>query len=96
MKEKTETEESWWRLLAIITKVEKTDTLDELFELLFTHSEREELSRRLVIIEELLRDEKAQREIAKERGVSISKITRGSNALKIISPGLRDFLLKAI
>ena len=33
-----------------------------------------------------------QREIAKKYGVSIAKITRGSNALKEVSEEMKDFL----
>ena len=59
-----------------------------LFDLFFTPEEKDNLALRYLIIQELLQDEKSQREMAKNLNVSIAKITRGSNELKRISPKL--------
>ena len=66
----------------------------ELFDLFFTSEEKEDLATRYLIVEELLKEEKTQREMAKDLHVSISKITRGSNELKRISSKLIHFLQK--
>lgn len=66
--------------------------LEELFDLFFTLEEKELLASRYVIIKALLEGKLTQREIAGSCHVSISQITRGSNALKIIDPKLKIFL----
>lgn len=63
-----------------------------LFELFFTPEEKEDIGRRVLIVKELLRGEKTQRQIAADHQVSIAKITRGSNLLKGLSPELMDKL----
>ena len=47
---------------------------------------------RYSIIHELIKQEKTQREIAKELNVSIAKISRGSNELKRIDKKLLTYL----
>ncbi len=64
----------------------------DLFDLFFTPEEKNDFATRYLIIKMLLQQEKTQREIAKELKVSISKITRGSNELKRMSPKLLDYL----
>lgn len=63
----------------------KQGDLEALFNLFFTLEEKEMLMARLQIIQALLEGKKTQRTIAKDLGVSISQITRGSNALKSVS-----------
>ena len=63
-----------------------------LFDLFLTPEEREDLERRFLIIQELIKGKKTQRQIAKDLNVSIAKITRGSNELKRINPNLLRFL----
>jgi TrpR family transcriptional regulator, trp operon repressor len=67
--------------------------LDELFTLFFTPEERENINARSLIIQALIESEMTQREIADHFGVSIGQITRGSNALKAISPELQSELI---
>ena len=66
--------------------------LSSLFELLLTQEEKESIAARCLIIMELLKQEKTQRDIAADLNVSIAKITRGSNELKRMSPELIAFL----
>jgi TrpR family trp operon transcriptional repressor len=47
-----------------------------------TPKEKADLKTRILIIKELLKKEKTQRQIAKYLNLSIAKITRGSNELK--------------
>ncbi len=53
-----------------------------LLDLFLTAEEKTDLEMRFFIVKELLKEEKTQRQIAKDLHVSIAKITRGSNELK--------------
>lgn len=66
--------------------------LMDLLDLFFTIEEKKDLAMRYLIIKELLLEEKTQREIAKDLGVSIAKITRGSNELKRTNSKLLNYL----
>lgn len=76
--------------LCLATKNEKM--LSSLFDLFLTQEEKESLALRCLIIEELLKQEKTQRDMAEDLHVSIAKITRGSNELKRMPPKLIEFL----
>ncbi|MCK5575976.1 MAG: trp operon repressor [Sphingomonadales bacterium] len=90
--DKKQSEDGWRRFLHLCHQAKSEDELATLFGLFLTLEERDDLSGRFRIVEELLKGQKNQRDMAKELGVSISKITRGSNSLKVISPELRAFL----
>ena len=85
-------QESWWRFLKLCTKLKTTKQLNALFDLFLTNAERKAVAFRYEIIRELIKNERTQREIAAKFHVSIAKITRGSNYLKIISQDLRKLL----
>ena len=57
-----------------------------LLDAMLTHAEREELPKRLKILEELFKGELTQREIASKLNVSIANVTRGANTIKSIQP----------
>lgn len=82
----------WRRFLRLLAEVRSERTLEELSRLFFTPEEREDLSKRMRIVEELLKGEETQREIAKKYKVSIAKITRGSNALKEVSEEMKRLI----
>ena len=82
----------WKMFLDLCLKTKKTSRLEELLNLFLTIEEKEHLASRMQIIKALLNDTLPQREISEEMKVSISQITRGSNALKIISDDLSQFL----
>lgn len=85
-------EEGWKMFLNLCLETKKPAFLEELLNLLLTIEEKEHLSSRMQIIRALLNEKLSQREIADKMRVSISQITRGSNALKIISDDLLKFL----
>lgn len=70
--------------------------LSLLLDLLLTQEEKEAIASRCLIVIELLKQEKTQRDIAADLNVSIAKITRGSNELKRMSPKLLQFLKENI
>jgi TrpR family transcriptional regulator, trp operon repressor len=89
----TESSEDGWRLfLELTAKFKETHELSELFDLFFTLEEKQDLAKRYSLIKALLGGRITQREIAEKLGISISKITRGSNALKIINSRLEGAL----
>lgn len=85
-------EEGWKMFLDLCLKTKQPSRLEELLNLFLTLEEKEHLSSRMQIIKALLSENLSQREISDEMKVSISQITRGSNALKIISDDLLKFL----
>ncbi len=85
-------DKDWKKLLDLIVTFESPALLKEFLGLILTFEEREILSSRFLIINALLEKELTQREISERHKVSISQITRGSNALKISSNKLKDFL----
>ncbi len=78
--------------LDLCLETKKSSRLEELLSLFLTIEEKEHLSSRMRIIKALLSEKLSQRKISDEMKVSISQITRGSNALKIISDDLLNFL----
>jgi TrpR family trp operon transcriptional repressor len=82
----------WKDFAKFCCKLKSEKELENLFDLFFTLEEKELLASRYVIIQALLKGKLSQREIAEACNVSISQITRGSNALKIIDPKLKSFL----
>ena len=89
---KNDLEDGWQSFLRICKEVKNLDQLDELLNFFLTIEEKQNLATRYLLIQGLLKGKKTQRELSKELRVSIAKITRGSNALKIISDPLRGFL----
>jgi TrpR family trp operon transcriptional repressor len=82
----------WKMFLKLCLKTENTSRLEDLFHLFFTMEEKEHLASRMEIIQDLLDGKLSQREISEKKHVSICQITRGSNALKIISDDLLKFI----
>ena len=70
--------------------------LSSLFELLLTQEEKESIASRCLIVMELIKHEKTQRDISADLNVSIAKITRGSNELKRMPSKLIEFLKRNI
>ncbi|EKE07951.1 MAG: Trp operon repressor [uncultured bacterium] len=85
-------EEGWRGFLGLCQQAQDLKELDELFWLFLTPEERDAIRDRFRIVQELLRGEKTQRQMANDLKVSIAKITRGSNFLKILEQNLRGRL----
>ena len=85
-------EDGWWQFIELSRQLKTKEQFNEFFDLFLTIDERDDIKDRVVIARELLQGKKAQREIAAEHHISIAKISRGSNYLKIISENLRKFL----
>ena len=88
----TQEEDGWQGFLSLCLKAKTAEKLHELLWLYLTPEERKDIATRYLIIQELVSGNKTQREMAKELGVSIAKITRGSNFLKMASKKLRRLL----
>lgn len=92
-----ENTQEWEQFLELIHHAHRNKKLlVDILELIFTPEEKEQIASRLVLVKELLKGEKTQREISKEFSISIAKITRGSNNLKKISEGLKKYLVKEL
>ncbi|WP_420420794.1 trp operon repressor [Simkania sp.] len=89
-------EDGWWRFIRLCLKAKTPEKLSDLFHVFLTPEERADLSKRILIVQELLKGEKTQREMAKDLEVSIAKITRGSNELKGIDEKLKQFLKRSL
>jgi TrpR family trp operon transcriptional repressor len=89
----------WNGFIELCLASSEDKALRTLFDLFLTQEEKENLATRYLIVKELMKEEKTQREMAKDLQVSIAKITRGSNELKRINPKLfallRNLILKA-
>lgn len=92
-KVKARDEDGWDMFLDLCLKAKDPKRLHGLFNLLLTIEEKEHLASRMQIIKALLDEKLSQREISDRMKVSISQITRGSNALKIIDRELLKFLV---
>lgn len=82
----------WKEFLQLCSEINSPEILADIFDLFCTIEEKETLASRYLIIKALIEEQQTQREIAESSKVSIAQITRGSNALKIISPKLRNIL----
>jgi len=85
-------EDGWQRFLNLLLKAKSPERLNALFRIFLTTNERSSIAKRCLIVQELLRGEKTQREMAVDLEVSIAKITRGSNELQEIEKELEQFL----
>lgn len=86
---------NWELFIKLCRQAKKKDCLDLLLHFLLTPEERAQVSARVSLIQALLQ-KTTQRDIAEQLGISISKITRGSNALKNIDPKLEEFLTEEL
>jgi TrpR family trp operon transcriptional repressor len=86
----------WQQFLKLCKQLQTEQQLNEFFDLFLTIEERNAIKDRCILIRELLKGEKTQREIAADFNISIAKISRGSNYLKTISNDLRKFLAKQL
>jgi TrpR family transcriptional regulator, trp operon repressor len=86
--------DGWKPFIDCCNKTNKNNKLDELLSIFLTHEERLAIADRYVIIKDLLDGELSQRELSRQRQVSIAKITRGSNVLKTMDEQTVNWLKK--
>ena len=91
-----ENQDGWLLFIKLCQQAVKKNKLLELYQFIFTQEEREKLELRTLLTKALLEEKMAQREISSHLKVSISKITRGSNALKVIDSKLKKFLTESL
>jgi TrpR family trp operon transcriptional repressor len=82
--------EGWRPFVELCAKAQGVEALEDLFWLFLTAKERKDIATRYQIVKELIRGEKTQREMARDLKVSIAKITRGSNFLKLANEKLKE------
>lgn len=87
-----EWEAGWQAFLDMCLITQNKSALQEMLSLFLTPEEKVDIARRFLIVKELVKGEKTQRDIAKSLDVSIAKITRGSNELKRLDKKWRDYL----
>jgi TrpR family trp operon transcriptional repressor len=88
----TKTKEGWKGLIELCIASKEAKDLSTVLELMLTPEEKESLAMRFSIIKELLQGKRTQRDIAHHLGVSIAKITRGSNEIKRMNPQVIQYL----
>ena len=86
----------WQGFVDLCLGAENVDTLEAMFDLFLTPEEKVDIARRFLIVRELIKAEKTQRDIAKSLDVSIAKITRGSNEIKRLEKKWVQYLSEAI
>lgn len=97
MKNNDEDIEIGWRnFLNLCLQIKSIDEFRQFFDLFLTLDEKETIGKRYLIVKALEEGKLTQRELADKYKLSISQVTRGSNALKIISKNLRQFLKKQL
>lgn len=80
------------KIMALLNEAPNEAIRFELVELLFTPAELVQLQARYEIVEQLIKGQKTQRDLASDLKLSIAKITRGSNELKRRSSALKSYL----
>jgi len=89
-------EKTWHAFLSLCLKAKNPNALEKLLDCFLTIEEKNDIIDRYLILKYLLEKQLTQRDIAQQLKVSISKITRGSNALKTIDDQLKIFLKREI
>ena len=89
-------DKAWQKWRELCKAAETKEIFNQLFDVVLTHEEREQLALRVALIEALLKGELSQRDIAKELNVSIAKITRGSNELKRSPQSVINFIKQTL
>lgn len=78
-------------LIRLLCRINNPSTMSDVLSNMLTHDEREEVAIRLQIFKQLISGH-TQRAIAKNLGVGIATITRGSKELKYGKPGIKRVL----
>jgi TrpR family transcriptional regulator, trp operon repressor len=87
--------DGWGSFIKLCTTLDSARQFTELFDLFLTQGEKDDIAARYEIILELMEGKITQREVAKKHGISIAKISRGSNALKIASQKIKTAIVNS-
>jgi TrpR family trp operon transcriptional repressor len=87
-------EQGYNEFITLCSEESSKGNLKEILDFFLTFEERKVIATRVLLIRELLKGEKTQRQIAAELGISIAKITRGSNMLKLLSDEVKQMLMQ--
>jgi TrpR family trp operon transcriptional repressor len=82
--------DSWRKLITILSEAKTKSEMSALCDFLFTAEERQQLENRVLLTSALIDAKMSQREVAKSIGVSISTVTRCSNALKRVDDNVKE------
>jgi TrpR family trp operon transcriptional repressor len=88
------TQEAWKGFLKLCSDFKSLQELEHFFDLFLTLDEKQKVMGRYLVIKALQEGTLTQREITERFHMSISQITRGSNALKIANTKLMKKLEK--
>lgn len=80
------------KLVRLFCSISDTKTMSDVLSNMFTRQEIEEFIKRLMVFEQLIEGENSQRDIAKNIGVSLGTVTRGSRELKYGKPGISKII----
>ena len=72
-----------WRSFVKLCATLSEDELTELFSLFLTVAERDDITDRYIILTTMLNSNMTHREIASGFNISLAKVSRGSNAIKV-------------
>jgi len=86
----TNIDDGWDKFITLCVNINKKQQLSDLLKVMLTPEEYDNIAKRMLILEALIKDEWSQREMADKLNVSIAKITRGSNELKRMPPAVRE------
>ncbi len=78
-------------MIKVFTKIDDEEDMKRLFDDMFTSAEVDDFLLRWLLMDDLYRG-KSQRDIAKNRSISLCKITRGSKMLKKKEGFMRNLL----
>jgi TrpR family trp operon transcriptional repressor len=73
---------NWSLVLKLILSRKDANALNKLLEILLSSAERNTITNRCLIFQELIKGKKTQREIVHDLKVSLAKVNRCSNAIK--------------
>lgn len=85
-------EDGWKLFIELCNELKNKEQFAGFLDFFLTLEEKEDIAKRVLIIKELLLGSVTQRELASKLGVSISKITRGSHALKRYDPEVKRLI----
>lgn len=88
--------EGWKTFINLCLRAKTFERFEEILKTFLTFEEQAQIPDRILLIKELLKGKKTQRDIAKDLKISIAKITRGSNLLKTLDPELKKYLKDSI